>query len=63
MTKSMKQEFERIAKKHLSISSLDPKGKDSLDFKEVSVVALAAALEEAYLIGSRDGYLSLASKF
>jgi hypothetical protein len=48
------REFERIAKKHLFIETLEERKSDSLDFKDVAVWCVAAALEEAYELGRRD---------
>lgn len=50
-TPSRELQLEHIAKKHLNIATLAPRNADSLDFKEVSVWAVAAALEAAYEAG------------
>lgn len=49
--------FTRIARKHLSIETLAPRNRDSLDFHEVGVVGLRQALQDAYDAGRSDaGY-------
>jgi hypothetical protein len=48
------REFERIAKKHMFFETLEERKSDSLDFKDVAVWCVAAALEEAYELGRRD---------
>jgi hypothetical protein len=40
-----------IAKKHLSLETLETRNSDSLDFHDVSVWALKDALQEAYEAG------------
>ena len=44
-------EMESIAKEFLGIETLQTQKSDSLDFHEVSVWGLKAALEEAYRAG------------
>lgn len=44
----------RIAKKHFGVKTLDPRGRDRLDFREISVGQMKAALEEAYRAGATD---------
>ena len=44
--------FERIAKKHCFFETLETRKRDSLDFREVSVWGMKAALEEAYETGA-----------
>lgn len=49
--------FTKIARKHLSIETLEPRNRDSLDFHEVGVVGLRQALQDAYDAGRADaGY-------
>lgn len=43
--------LESIAKEHLRIDTLEAQNSDSLDFHEVSVWGLKAALEQAYKAG------------
>lgn len=40
-----------IAKKHLSLETLETRNSDSLDFHEVAVWAIKDALQEAYEAG------------
>lgn len=47
--------FETIARVHLGIATLQPAGHDSLDFHEVSVVSLRAALREVFEAGVKAG--------
>lgn len=42
-----------LARDVLGIPSLDEQGRDSLDFHEVSVVAVRAALAAAYIAGKQ----------
>ena len=46
-----KNELESIAKEFMGIETLTARRSDSLDFHEVSVWSLKAALEEAYRAG------------
>lgn len=46
--------LEQLARDVLGIDSLDEQGRDSLDFHEVSVVAVRAALAAAYLAGKES---------
>jgi hypothetical protein len=45
------QLFTAIAKEHLSIETLETRRSDSLDFRDVSVWGVRAALEAAYKAG------------
>jgi hypothetical protein len=47
--------LERIASKYLGIESLSERKSDSLDFHNVSVVALKKALTEAFRAGATVG--------
>lgn len=47
----MDQTIARIARDRLGIASLEPQGRDSLDFKEVGVAVLKQALAEAFQAG------------
>ena len=51
----MEKELEDIAKKHLAVDSLEAKGRDALDFVEVSKWQLKAALMAVYLLGRKMG--------
>ena len=42
-----------IAQKHLGISTLTPRGLDRLDFHDLAVWQIRAALEAAYAAGQR----------
>lgn len=44
-----------IAKRHLGIDNLEPQGSDRLDFKEVHVANLKAALDAAFKLGEVHG--------
>lgn len=46
--------LEQIAARHLFIETLATRRSDSLDFHEVSVWGVKAALKEAYEAGRRD---------
>ena len=46
--------FESIAREHLFIETLADRNMDSLDFHEVSVRGVKAALDAAYRAGQRD---------
>ena len=56
------QFIERIAQETLFIPTLAVRGRDSLDFHEVSVGSVADALEEAFNAGmmAAQGHLALA---
>jgi len=49
--KNKNQLFEQIAKEHLQVETLETRNSDSLDFYDVSVWGIAAALEAAYQAG------------
>lgn len=46
--------FEDIAREHLHIETLKTQDRDKLDFHDVSVWAVRAALEAAYQAGRAD---------
>ena len=48
---ALRKEFEKIAKKHLFIDTLRTQNSDSLDFHDVSVWGVEAALKAAYELG------------
>ncbi len=54
MTK-LEKALEKIAKDKLRIETLQQQYSDSLDFHEVSVWSLEAALEAAYELGRKAG--------
>lgn len=43
-----------IAKQHLGIETLEPRNRDSIDFHDVSVWGVQAALTAAYLAGKNS---------
>ncbi len=45
------ERFTQIAREHLGIETLESRGRDALDFHEVGVAGLSAALEAAYRAG------------
>ena len=45
-----------LAKKHFNVATLQDRGRDHLDFYDISVSAIKAALIEAYESGLRKGY-------
>ena len=47
--------FDQIANDKLNIETLETRSTDSLDFHDVAVWAIRAALQEAYDAGRRDG--------
>lgn len=49
--KNKNQLFEEIAKEHLNTETLETRNSDSLDFHDVSVWGITAALEAAYQAG------------
>lgn len=55
MPKATKQSIDQllteIAKKHLSLETLETRNRDSLDFHDVAVWSLKEALQEAYEAG------------
>lgn len=52
--KDMKEQLEQIAKQYLNVPTLERRNTDSLDFHEVSVWSLKAALEAAYQAGQEN---------
>lgn len=54
MTKKEKMIFERIVKETMGIETLEQQYSDSLDFHDVSVWSLQAALERAYHEGQKS---------
>ena len=46
--------FDQIANDKLNIETLETRSTDSLDFHDVAVWAIRAALQEAYDAGRRD---------
>ena len=42
-----------IAKKHFNVETLEGRGRDALDFKEVNVWSMRDALEEAFEAGAK----------
>lgn len=55
MPESASEKFEEIAKRLAGIESLHTRGRDSLDFHEVSVTMLKEMLHEAFQYGYRRG--------
>lgn len=55
MPKATQQQIDQllteIAKKHLSLETLEARNSDSLDFHDVAVWSLKEALQEAYEAG------------
>jgi hypothetical protein len=55
MPKAIQQQIDQllteIAKKHLSLETLETRKSDSLDFHDVAVWSLKEALQEAYEAG------------
>ena len=47
----MAEEMDRIAKLRLGFETLESRGSDRLDFREVSVWAVEQALRDAYVAG------------
>lgn len=54
MDKKTEQVLEDIAEKHLGINTLKVRNSDSLDFHDVGVASLKAALEAAYRAGAQS---------
>lgn len=50
----IEKEIAKIAEKHLFIETLEERKSDSLDFSEVSVWGVKAALEEAFKLGQEN---------
>jgi len=47
--------LESIARKHLLIGTLDTRGSDALDFNDVAVWSIKAALQAAFEAGQASG--------
>jgi len=60
MPKATQQKIDQllteIAKKHLSLETLETRNSDSLDFHDVAVWAIKDALQEAYEAGVKKTY-------
>lgn len=56
LSPAAKREIAEIARVHLRIETLEARRHDSLDFHELSVWSISAALEAAYLAGMVDHY-------
>lgn len=54
---NIKQLLGHIASEHLSIPTLEPRKSDSLDFHQVSVWAVEAALNAAFEAGRNSDYI------
>jgi len=52
---TISQKLEAIARHHLRLVTLEPRNSDSLDFHDVSVWGVRAALEAAYKAGFEAG--------
>lgn len=48
---TMTERLTQIAQEHLGIETLEQRGRDALDFHEVGVAGLTAALDAAYRAG------------
>ena len=55
MEKALERELEKIAAQYLDIETLKTRSSDRLDFHQVSVWSLKAALETAYELGMQNG--------
>jgi hypothetical protein len=51
---ALNQLLENIAKQHLFVETLETRHSDRLDFHDVSVWSIKAALEAAYLAGQQS---------
>ena len=47
-------QIEQIAKQYFDVETLAAQGSDHLDFREVAVWNIKAALEAAYILGKKD---------
>ncbi|MBK6614168.1 hypothetical protein [Ottowia sp.] len=54
LSSEAKREIAEIARVHLHIATLEARRRDSLDFHEIAVWNIEAALEAAYLAGMVD---------
>ena len=55
MANEMQQTIERIAREVLNVATLETRGRDQLDFHDLSVWQLRQALEHAYEAGRAAG--------
>jgi hypothetical protein len=51
MNNELNELFTKIAQEHLNFETLEERKSDSLDFKDVGVLNVKAALEAAYAAG------------
>jgi hypothetical protein len=56
MNQALEKYLEGVAKKHFNVETLETRNSDSLDFYDVSVASMKAALSEAYFAGVQSGY-------
>lgn len=56
MTRTIRHLIERIAAEDLGIATLDTRHSDSLDFHDIAVWKLKAALERAYHAGRTSAH-------
>ena len=54
MTKNEKKILERIARETTGVETLERRWSDSLDFHDIAVWSLEAALEKAYKAGQEN---------
>lgn len=59
MTK-LDKELTSIARKHLGLTTLEPRHSDGLDFSEQSVGSIKRALEAAFVAGQQSAYSHIA---
>lgn len=50
----------KLAAKHCHVTTLEPRGRDALDFHDVGVVGLKRALAEAFEAGRQQGRVEMA---
>lgn len=56
LSETAQQELLNIAREHLSLETLEERGRDRLDFPELHVLSVRSALEAAYLAGMVDRF-------
>ena len=54
MNKDIEQAISAIASNHLQIETLETQNSDSLDFQDVAVWSIKAALVEAFELGQQN---------
>lgn len=56
MNKTIEQIVEEIARKHFGVGSFEKTGYDPLDYRNISILSIKTALNDALKTGEKLGY-------